>query len=359
MRKHTWIILAGLSLLVLSGCSIHPFRTVTVKGRDIALVDPNDTEGARPNITITQTEDGDTYYEWTADISIAQPEPCRLKYHWPLWSSGNLTVNGRLSGSKYPVAFDTGSAPSVVLLNAVHVNRHKLKGLPMGTGENSFYGGLCFESELYVGNIVFSEYPALYVREHNQLQFFGIPIDDDDRIIVGLPIMCRFKYFRLDGPRKELEISLKKSFQTDRSDCYEQYPFTVQKLCANRRQLFVTMPVAGEDMTLFLDTGSCSGLNVGESVWEQMQERTGPVELKKTTSYWYPHTTFQCKKGAIRDLEVGGRTLKKGNIRVYPDNSQLIADKRDGLVGMQFFNQTEIVIDFERNILWVRNEDAD
>ncbi len=358
------MILAGLLLVVLSGCSIHPFRTVTVKGqnlasdRDIPFIDPNDTQGPY-KIIITKTEDGDTFYKWSADMDLAQEKPSRLKYNWLRSFFPNLTVNGKLDGRNYPVTFDTGASPGAMLLNTIHVRRHKLPYLPMNTNETSFLGGFCFAPELRIGNINVSNYPAMYAQKHGQLRLFGVPAGDDDSIIVGLPLMRHFKYFLLDGRKKEVEISVERVFEIEPGARYQSYPLIFEEHAGNNVQLFVTIPVAGEEMTLQLDTGSDGGLDVTESGWKRLRERITPVKLKEGSTHYPFYGRYECREAVMKDLLFGERTLRKTTIQVFADGERPVGDARDGLIGLELFENTEIVLDFERDILWVRNGDSD
>ena len=103
-----------------------------------------------------------------------------------------------------------------------------------------------------------------------------------------------------------------------------------------------------------LDTGSGRGLAISEKLWEQLSEKIRNVRLVKATDL-YPYIgSLPCRRGVIPKLQVGNRTVKGAKISVFPDDSPLL-DRGDGLLGMQYFRDTVMVLDFERNLMWVKN----
>ena len=187
---------------------------------------------------------------------------------------------------------------------------------------------------------------------------FGLSIakDDskDDSIIVGLPALREFKYIVFDNIRKEVEFSNNELFEPRQLELWEQYSFSIEEDFHGNAFLFVKIPIAGEETELQLDTGSGRGLAVAEELWEVMRQRIQDVKLRKGKDL-YPYIGWLvCKRAVIPKLEVGDRTVRNAKISVFPNDS-LLLEECQGLLGMQYFRDTVIVLDFERNLMWVKN----
>ena len=82
----------------------------------------------------------------------------------------------------------------------------------------------------------------------------------------------------------------------------------------------------------------------------------GKVKLQKGKEN-YPYIgNLSCKKGNIHDLEFGNRTIHNAEISVFKDDCPLL-DGCDGLVGMQYFSDTVFVLDFENELMWLKERD--
>jgi len=163
----------------------------------------------------------------------------------------------------------------------------------------------------------------------------------------------RFKYIAFDSIKEEVEFSLEKVFEPNRSDIWTQYPFTIEEDLGGNTFLFVKIPIAGEEMELQLDTGSGRGLAIAEELWGRISKKVPGVKLKEGKDL-YPYIGWlACKHDVLPTLQVGDRTVKNAMISVFPDDSPLL-DRCPGLLGMQFFRDTIVVLDFQRNLMWVK-----
>jgi hypothetical protein len=365
VQKRLLIVLLALGSGIIAGCSISPagFMAVNTKSlenrTDIRLIDPND---GPYSIKVTLRDDGRRDYSWEIDSRIEQANPCRIKYHRLYSTRGFMVVEGKLGdgGRKYPVVLDTGASQSIFVKDT-HVLDNKLSIYPMQTnkaGLNGFNLGLCHLPELQIGNVALVDWPCLYLERHTKLELFGLSItqDDvkDDSIIVGLPVLQEFKYALFDNIRKEVEFSYNELFEPKETGLWEQYPLSIEKDFRGNAFLFVSIPICGEEIELQLDTGSGRGLAIREQLWEKMREKIRNVKLKKGCDL-YPYIgLLPCKRGIIRELEVGGRMVKNAEVSVFPNDSPLVKDCR-GLLGMQYFQDTVMVLDFESKLMWVKN----
>ena len=112
--------------------------------------------------------------------------------------------------------------------------------------------------------------------------------------------------------------------------------------------------ICGEKIELQLDTGSGRGLAIREELWEKMREKIQNVKLKNSRDL-YPYIgRLLCKRGIIGELEMGDRMVKNAEISVFPNDSPLVEDCQ-GLLGMQYFQDTVMVLDFESKLMWIKN----
>jgi hypothetical protein len=287
-------------------------------------------------------------------LDIERPSPCRVKYHASYSQNRWMVVEGRLgNGRKYPVVLDTGASPTL-FVNDIHIRENNLAVRPLGTKRDSFGWGVCHLPKLSIGQLTLLDWPCFYREQHTELQVLGVPIAKGKAIIAGLPAMRRFKYIAFDSNAKEVEFSLQKPFFSTESDSWAIYPFMIEEGLGGNAFLYVTIPIAGKDTELQLDTGSGRGLAISEILWEQLRKRIPNVRLS-TAKDLYPYIGWlPCRRGVIEKVEVGNRTVNSAKISVFPNNSPLL-DRVEGLLGMQYFQDTVMVLDFERNLMWVKN----
>jgi hypothetical protein len=354
LRKRLLIILLALGLGITAGCSICPRSSAGNLGNrdDIHLIDPNN---GPYSIEVIIRDDGGREYSWEINSRIEQTQTCRIKYHKLYSANRFVVVEGRIrnGGKKYPVVLDTG-ASQAIFVKDTHILDNKLSIYPMQTdkaGLNGYNLGLCHLPELQIGNVIFVDWPCLYLERHAK------PQDNikDDSIIVGLTALREFKYVLFDNIRKETEFSYNGLFEPGELGLWEQYPFSIKEDSHGNAFLFVNILVCGEEIELQLDTGSGRGLAIRQELWEKILEKIPNVNLKNGRDL-YPYIgLLTCKRGIIRKLEMGKRTVKNAEVSVFPNDSPLVENCR-GLLGMQYFQDSVMVLDFENKLMWVKSQ---
>ncbi|MBN1393385.1 MAG: aspartyl protease family protein [Sedimentisphaerales bacterium] len=201
-------------------------------------------------------------------------------------------------------------------------------------------------------------WPCFYLERHAKPESFGLSIAHDNLkdncIIVGLQALRAFKYIVFDNINKEAEFSYNESFKPGKSDVWEKYPFDIREDSHGNAFLFVEVPVAGEKTELQLDTGNGKGLAVREDLWEKIQKTIRPIQLRSGKDL-YPYIgRLSCKRGTISKLEMGQRTVGNAEISVFANDSPLLENCR-GLLGMQYFEDTVMVLDFENKLMRLKN----
>ncbi len=295
------------------------------------------------------------------EADTEQRDPSRIKYHSSYSVNRWMAVEGKLgNGRKYPVVLDTG-ASIALFVNDIHIMENKLAIYPLKSHNDDSVGwGMCYLPELHLGlargggQVTLANWPCFYREQHTEVQLLGLPLAKGKAIIAGLAALRRFNYISFDSIKKEVEFSLERVFKADRLDSWMQYSFVIEEDLGGNIFLFVKIPIAGEETELQLDTGSGRGLAITEELWERMSKKIRHVKLKKGRDL-YPYIGWLvCKRGVVPELEVGNRTIRNAKISVFPNDSPIV-DQCSGLLGMQYFQDTIMVLDFERNLMWVKN----
>jgi len=361
-RRLLLVVLLALGLGT-AGCSIYPFGMVIVNGKSlegragVRLIDPNDPNNRPRSIEIAQRDDGSSYINSTASREVKPKKRCRVKYHKRYYSiNHSMVVEGELAGGKkYPVLLDTGASPPAIVVQGTHIIENKLPIYPLSANKNGPPGWrYCHLPELQIGELTLANYPGLYWEKHMEVQLFGLPVAHNEAIIVGLPMLQEFKYIAFDSVKKEVEFSLDEAFEPGQPGLWAQYPFSIETDFSGNAALFLKIAIAGEDNELHLDTGTGRGLAIDEDLWETLSEKIRDVKLKSGRDL-YPYIgRLACKRGIIGELQVGDRTVKNAKISIFPNDSPLVSNCQ-GLLGMQYFRDTVMVLDFENNLMWIKN----
>lgn len=366
MRNFIFIGFIGILLSAQLGCSVGRVLYVTEDSKDVKK--PINTSSAssdkKPDLTIDSLQDYmNLDIVWEADAHIDQNSVSRIKYHKKYYKSRYIVVEGRvgLRKSRYPVVLDTG-ASQPVFLNVSHVLDNKLLIYPLEEIEPELNGhklGLCYLPLFQIGDITFTNRPCLYLEPSSTVNLFGVQISgkntDDNTVIVGLPVLRRFKYVMFDSIKNEVEFSYNQDFEAGKTGEWGKYPIYIEEDLHGNTFLFVKIPVVGQEVELQFDTGSGRGLAIGEKLWKQLGDKFQNLNLKKGRDF-YPYIgRLACQRGVLAKLEVGNRIISNAEISIFPDDSPLLAEC-EGLLGMQYFNDTIVVLDFVKSLMWVEKK---
>lgn len=367
MRFFTFCGLIIVLLSLETGCSIGPVLYVSEDNKTITeLPDERSMRSDNePAFVIKSLHDYmNLDISWKADACVDQNDISRIKYHKQYYKSRYIVVEGRigLMGSRYPVVLDTG-ASQPVFLNVSHVLDNKLLIYHLEDTDSDLNGhklGLCYLPLFQIGDVTFSNRPCLYLSPPSTVNLFGVQIagknTNNDTVIVGLPVLRKFRYITFDSVNNEVEFSFNQSFEPGKTSTWKQYPIYIEEDFHGNTFLFVQIPVAGKEVELQFDTGSGRGLAIGEKLWKYIGGEFQDLNLKKGRDF-YPYIgRLPCRRGIIPTLKVGDRIVSKAEISVFPDNSPLLAEC-EGLLGMQYFNDTVVVLDFDKSLMWVKKNE--
>ena len=352
-RIYKEVILAALACLF-AGCGSGPMYTALVSGNSLQSASdiPRIESGSGLH---AQAYERNLIYRAHALEDAQQPAQFRVKYHPSCSANGWMAVKGVLhNGTEYPVVLDTGASQHF-FVNDIHIRQNKLAIQPFATSRVNPVGwGRCHLPQITLGDITWLNWPCLYREQHTQIRLFGLPVAEDKAVIAGLKLLMEFKYIAFDSINKEMEFSLEKSFEPTEPKLWAKYPFIIEEDFSGNAFLFVEFPIGGRPTHLQLDTGSGRGLAVGQSLWADIRDRIGNIRLTRGTDL-YPYIgQLPCERGTVSKLRLGDRTVQNAQISVLPGDSPVLDLENRGLIGMQYFADTILVIDFDRKFKWVK-----
>jgi hypothetical protein len=354
------------SLALLTGCSLIA-RKAVVKGRiadlqSVPRIDPNDPNSCVATITTVDTADERTFdIKLKADSYAIHMGQCphRIKCQkrpGPKSKLDNsIVIEGALSGSPrtYPINIDTGHS-DYILVNDIHIleNRLPVYGGPDGHG-------ICCLPDLRIGELVLSNLLAHYYFRHTERQLFGLPIEKNKEIVMGVSLLQQFKYVAFDNVKREVEFSTAHSFSKPDQTAWSQYPLCIQTEPEGSPKIVVDMPVAGRAMKLMFDTGFEAALVTSEAVWKQTEARLHKTQRSMRKVFApFAGGYIRSRTAVVQELPLGHRTVKDAYVCILPDDALIVDYIKDqaGLLGMQCFDDTIVVLDFEGNMMWVKND---
>jgi len=237
------------------------------------------------------------------------------------------------------------------MLSSNIVQENKLPVYPIEGMSPS--GGVCYLPYLQIGRAAIRDVSCLYMNRQWELQFFGMPVNKPRMVLFGLQLMREFRYILFDGVHKELTLSAKQSFRPTQDNTWQQYPFKIEEDIIKNFRLMVDFPIEGKNYHIALDTGDGSGLIVDAKFFDKLSKDIKVTAKKQNIKRtFYQYGWVDCRKVVLPELDFCHRKIKNVQIIIRPDD---IASKYPNFVGMKCFKDTVFVLDFERELLWVKN----
>ena len=357
--KYKFVLLIFV-ISIFTGCSTYPKGYFTSKNTETGESSYSSNSEYSTSGEKYSNSNNQIFPIETDKLILTEQQPSRIKYHKLNSLHRNIVIEGILgiNADKYPVILDTGSSQPVVL-NAALVRKNNLPiyNENINADYNGKQLGTCELLKLDIGDVTLEKWPCIYFESGKRSNIFGMPIASSsyvrDNIILGLPLLREFKYIIFDNINRETELSYHKSFEPLEPEKWKQFPIFIEEDFHGNAFLFVRMNVAGYETELQLDTGSGRGMAIGERLWDNMSHNVKNVKLKKGKDN-YPYIgNLSCTKGKIYELEFGDRTIYNAQISIFENDCPLL-DGCEGLVGMQYFSDTVFVLDFENDIIWIK-----
>ena len=354
MRKRTCII---ISLWIISAlCWAFVFvlrytnRTVFVQSYDlestpgVRMLDPN-----AGTFEINRREPERIDVKWL-ETNIYVKGDGRVKMRE---NSQNVKVSGKLSNDKsYPVVIDTGFSGCMAVTDTVVIDAG-LAIYPMTDWRHKLVGGLCKLPSLKLGNVTIEQSPCVYWLAHYERRVPGLTIWKEMKINLGLGLMKGFSYICIDNVNREVEFSGKKPFSPRDENQWNQYPMVIEYNEKGNARLMVDIPIAGHLRHITFDTGAASGLTMTEKIWTQISSGLQLLHEEKSRMATPLAGMLPCRRITIELLGLGSISVHAAQVNVTANNNPFGQD--NFTLGMGLFKETVIVLDFESEILWIRN----
>ncbi len=351
MKKalRTIMVVAILSLLALSGCGMMDTAQLPHKNSEKwRTFDPNDY-----GITITKNQNGSLSYRWSLDAEFDEED--NVIPYWKQWGNyyGTRTVKGCLNENTYPVIFDTGCNPMLILSEKI-VTKNDLAVFFFDPGNKETGSAFVLVDSLKIGSFELNNYPCGLWKYRPQLQLLGLPIHEPELIVLPLAIMRQFSYFKFDNVKKQLSFSKSASFDPADNSQWLFLPFRYEGL-----HLVLDVSIEGIETTLMLDTGADYQLELNESVIQELFKKRRDFEKawKKTIRFYGPYSDglIDYKRFTAKKLQFADHTLSRVKL-IYSDRHE---DKKyQGVIGAKLFEKTVMVLDFENNLMWVKKAEG-
>ena len=354
MRTLLLNISLGLFLCSLLGCSVELIRTSdSAKELEYARrLNPN--EGP-VKITKSKGEPNTIIINWgwnTGGIELSKP--CRVKYQTFYFDFIDLiVVPGTLpNGKTYSIWLDTGYR-GYALTNSLTIIENDLAIYPLGKESwTSTREGICHLPSLQIGQVTIKNPPCEYLQLQWEVRLIGLPIWQQKGVLIGLNLLKGFGHIVFDNTKKEVEFAPSIPFEPDDPKRWDSYSFKIEK-----RLLMVDIPVEDQNSHLMFDTCGRYGMVVTSDTWEKLPMRLKTVKVKERKFFSGFLGELSCYKTKIKNLKIGNQVVKNAEIIILPEDSPYLSTVNS--ISMKYFKKTVVVLDFKRNLMWVKHRGID
>ena len=281
--------------------------------------------------------------EWTETKITLKESKSRMKK--PRWKY--IYVHAELNNNKYPIIIDTGFEGSI-LVNDLVVTDNNLEIFPVNKITPHF-SGFCHIDKIQIGDMTIFNPESYYKSSHYERKVFGITTFRQRKIILGLGIMRNFRYVLVDNIDDELEFSMD-SFNVESAQAWSQYEMHIDDT-KTIPCLIVDIPIAGEKTKIAFDTGYDCCLIMTEKIWEKYSVKLQKVKETKDQALLLSGF-YDIRKVTVDKLIIGDMIFSNEPIHIFSNDNRFGPDFF--MIGIDCFNNTVIVLDFEHNLLWVK-----
>lgn len=361
MRKKTFILVSLLTLVVLWWVCIQ-FAFVLGSGalkraikstERVVFVTSSNLEsepGVRvldannPFFKVLRMEPNRVDVKWENTRIELEEAGCRLKkLDGPL-----IHVMSRLNNRQCPMVIDSGCSVDLVV-NDMVVKDNQLEIFPFEFPDSTS-AGFCRVDKIEIGNMMITNPPCMYTLNHYEKRVLGRTKWKQRQILLGLGLLRKFRYFLIDDISSEVEFSMRDSFQANTIEMWECYDMSIERTVKNDNKTVIHIPIAGEMTKARLDTGTSWSLAMTENIWDEYSTKLQVLKESREQARFF-HGWNDIKKITVKELSIGHKSMRDASIVVLNDS---VFGEDFILIGIDYFKDTVVVIDFERNLLWVR-----
>jgi len=345
------------------GCSFSPVNTPAFSDDpDVKRIDPNNGPFV---IELEQAaaQDGNTpetihVIKWKKTRisgNLKQDRTLSAKYrdfNFRMFSHPAIEVE-MPGGQKYTALLDSGYS-GVVYVNDLVVRRSNLAVFPLG--EHSDTGcaqGFCDIPSMKIGTVAIENPRGWYEQRHWQLKVLGVPIYRHELVLIGLDMMSKFSYILFDNTKRKATFSPYDEFEPVDSSQWIDIPFVLEKIKDSSR-LMVNISLGGHNVHVEFDTcGGKTGLILRQDTWKRVAESVQARGGRKTLSLSFQYGWHWPRQYVLPELQIGRLNLKNVKVDILPADEEFIQDF-EGLITLDCFKKTALVLDFKKNLLWIR-----
>ncbi len=253
------------------------------------------------------------------------------------------------NGHKYWARMDTG-CPMGLYVNDAVVRDCDLAVFPLGEHtETGCPVGICEVPALHIGQITVTNPFCWYEQRQWEFRVFGQPLHRDRTVLLGLQVLRMFPYVSFDNVRHKAVFGLYDAFEPNDPSEWVSLPFVLEEVRGGARMMVDVF--LGERKThVEFDTGGTKpGLLLRESVWQELGGAVGTT--RKHASYQFGW--LACRRVVVPELRVGQLILKGRSADVLAQDSPLM-QAFEGILSLDYFKRTTVVLDFRKNVIWIR-----
>jgi hypothetical protein len=358
--RHSLLVFIACIFLV-CGCSYGPVNTPDLRDDpNIRLIDPNNgpfvIEQSRepdPNKGETRRLPGIKWKPTRICPSLKDVRTFTARYNSRQFRlTGQVAIPARMPGGQaYSALLDTG-CPYQVYINDAVVRDCDLAVFPGGkhSGTGALMG-LCEIPSMEFANVTVRNPSCWYHQRQWQFRIFGIPLYRHRTILIGLGLMRGFSYILFDNVKQQVEFNPEDAFKPDNSSQWVNLPFVIEN--RDKRRIMIDISLAGSPVHIEFDTGSFNLLILQNAIWQRLKDglevRGGADGKLQTNQYG----DLPCRRYVLPELHIGQATLQNVRANILPDDSPF-ARNVDGIIGLACFKKTIVVLDFKKNLLWLR-----
>jgi hypothetical protein len=264
--------------------------------------------------------------------------------------SSNVFVRVRLGeGRRYWGLLDSGN-PGGLYVNDAVVRDRGLAILPLGKNlETGCSEGVCEVPVLQIGSATVTNPSCRYEQRQWQFRVLRQPLYGHRAVLIGMEVMRLFSYIRFDNVRHKAVFGLQDAFAPDDPSEWVSMPFVLERVNGGSRVMIDIFLGEHRARVLFDTGGARPGLILRDSVWQNVGGAAGTAGRHASFQFgWLP-----CRRVVIPDVRLGPLILHDRRANVLAQNGPFLKDF-DGILSLDYFRKTTVVLDFRRSLIWVR-----
>ncbi|NIP23770.1 MAG: hypothetical protein GWN67_15830 [Phycisphaerae bacterium] len=365
MRKRTiaivtLVVIAGMGwvLIVFSSAVFIGYKKLTWadKSTRLELIQSDNLEsvpGVRvldannPFFKVTQREPNRIGIKWAETKLVLKNQTCRIAQ----LGTGMVMVMGQLNDDKeYPTIIDTGN-PMWLIVSDTVVADGKLEIYPIQEVDKDI-GGFCHVSGVQIGDMAIINPMCHYALGHYERRVLGRTIWKQRDMNLGLGLIRKFLYVLIDNITCEVEFCTKGGFEAEPNESWSQYSMSIEKDELDQERLMVYIPIAGQTRKVVFDTGFNCGLTTTEKIWEKLSDDLTMLRIRNSRLAT-PEGIVACRKITVEKLQVANASIN--NAIIFVESIDTPFGEKFLTLGMGYFQDTVIVLDFERGLMWIKD----